>query len=78
MDALIGDLGLVALGAGLAIVGGALGTAWVQATVGSSIMGVVAERPEQANKLLIYFLIPETLVVFGLAVAYLIIQLGGH
>ena len=78
MDALIGNVGLVALGAGLALVGGAIGTAWVQAAVGSSIMGVVAERPEEANKLLVYFLIPETLVVFGLAVAYLIIQLGGH
>jgi V/A-type H+/Na+-transporting ATPase subunit K len=59
----------MALGAGIAIFGGALGTAWVHASVGSAAMGVIAERPEEASKLLIWLLIPETIVVFGFVIA---------
>jgi len=59
----------MAIAAGIAIFGGALGTAWVQSSVGSAAMGVIAERPEEANRLLPWFVIPETIVVFGLIIA---------
>lgn len=69
----IGSQGLIALSAGLAMFGAAIGTAMVQSSVGSSAMGVIAERPEESSKLLIYYLIPETIVIFGLIVSYLIL-----
>lgn len=67
-----------ALGAGLAILGGAIGTGWAQAAIGSSAMGVIAEKPDQASKLLVWLAIPETIVIFGFVVAFLLIgKIGG-
>ena len=39
-------IGLVAIGAGMAIVGGALATAWAQAAIGSALMGLLAEKDD--------------------------------
>ena len=67
----------LALGAGLSMTGGALATAWAQASIGSAIMGVVAEKPEEAFKLIVYMALPELLVLLGFVVAFLLIgQLG--
>ena len=54
-----------------------MGTAWAQATIGSSAMGVIAEDPNQAMKLIIWIALPETIVVFGFAIAFLIIGMAG-
>lgn len=62
----------MAIAAALAMGVGAMGTAWVQSSVGSAAMGVIAERPEEANKLLVWFLLAETIVVFGFAIAALL------
>jgi len=69
-----GDAGGIALGAGLAVLGGAVGTAWAQASVGSSIMGVVAEKPEEAMKLIVYMALPELIVLLGFIAAFMMIQ----
>lgn len=61
------------LAAGLSISITALATAWAQATIGASAMGVIAEKPEESGKLLIYIALPETLVVLGLIVAALML-----
>ncbi|HQT44827.1 MAG TPA: ATPase [Candidatus Micrarchaeota archaeon] len=61
------------LAAGFAIGITALATAWAQATIGASAMGVIAEKPEESGKLLIYIALPETLVVLGLIVAALML-----
>ncbi len=63
----------LAIGAGLAMTGGALATAWAQASIGSAIMGVVAEKPEEAFKLIVYMALPELLVLLGFVVAFLLI-----
>ncbi len=64
----------IAVAAGLAIIGGAMGTAWVQAAIGSSAMGVIAEKPEEASKLLIWLVIPETIVIFGFVIAIMLVM----
>ncbi len=70
--------GGIAIGAGLAIAGGAIATGMVQSGVGSSAVGVLAEKPEENSKLLLYYLIPETLVVFGFVIAFLLLgKMGG-
>lgn len=76
-DAVTGGIaaeGLIALGAGVAMLGAAIGTGMVQSSVGSSALGVIAERPEESNKLLIYYLIPESILIFGFIASYLILS----
>jgi V/A-type H+-transporting ATPase subunit K len=69
----------LAIGASIAMAGGALATAWAQASIGSAIMGVVAERPEDTFKLIVYMALPELLVLLGFVVAFLLIgQIGGE
>ena len=62
----------IAMAAGVAMLAGAIGTAWVQVAIGSSAMGVIAEKPEQAGKLIIWLAIPETIVVLGFVIAFMI------
>ncbi len=64
--------GLIAIGMGLAVGLGALGTAIAQARIGPAGIGSVAEKPESLGMALIFFLLPETLVIFGLVVAFLL------
>lgn len=64
--------GLAAIGKGLALGLGAIGTGIAQARIGSSLVGAVAEDPSKAGGLLLYFLIPETLVIFGFLALFLI------
>ncbi len=68
----ISDRGLIALSIGLAVGLGAIGTAIVQARIGPAGVGSVAEKPESFGTALIFFLLPETLVIFGLVVAFLL------
>ncbi len=64
--------GLIAIGMGLAVGLGALGTAIAQARIGPAGVGSVAEKPESFGMALIFFLLPETLVIFGLVIAFLL------
>ncbi|MDO8627046.1 MAG: ATPase [Candidatus Diapherotrites archaeon] len=70
-----GATAAIALSAGLAIAAGALATAWAQASIGSAAMGVIAEKPEEASKLIIWLALPETMVILGFAVAAMIVFL---
>jgi len=63
--------GMALVGAGIAIAGGAIGTGLAQSAIGGAIIGVLAEKPEEAGKMLIWLVIPETLVIFGFVVAML-------
>ncbi len=64
--------GLRAVGAGLALGLGAIGTGIAQARIGSSLVGAVAEDPSKAGGLLLYFLLPETLVIFGFLALFIL------
>ncbi|MEW5996339.1 MAG: ATPase [Candidatus Micrarchaeota archaeon] len=66
----VGESGMIALSAGLAIGLGALGTAWAQSAIGSSGMGLIAEKPEEFTKVLICLALPETLVILGFVIAF--------
>jgi V/A-type H+-transporting ATPase subunit K len=65
--------GLVAIGMGLAVGLSALGTGWAQSRIGPAGLGVVAEKPESLGLALIFLLLPETLVIFGLVVAFILL-----
>jgi V/A-type H+/Na+-transporting ATPase subunit K len=67
--------GLVAIGIGLAFGLAALGVGIAQSSIGSAASGAVAEKPELFGRLLIYILLPETVIVFGL-LALVLLQGG--
>ncbi|MBN1503304.1 hypothetical protein JW930_07230 [Candidatus Woesearchaeota archaeon] len=70
--------GLIAIGAGLAIGLSAIAAALAEQTIGAAAVGAMAEKDELFGKGLILTVIPESLVIFGLVVAILIIGLAAH
>lgn len=70
------NVGLIALGAGMAIGLSALAAAWAEKEIGSAAIGAMAEKEELFGKGLILTVIPETIVIFGLVIAYLIIGMA--
>ena len=67
----------VAIGAGIALAGAALGTGRAQASIGAGGTGALAEKPELFTNVLILVALPETIVVFGFVIAFLITGLAG-
>lgn len=63
---------LAAIGAGIAIAGGAIGTGMAQSGIGSAGLGVIAEKPDSMGIALLFLVLPETLLIFGFVVAVLI------
>ncbi|MGC8676218.1 MAG: ATPase [Candidatus Micrarchaeia archaeon] len=71
------EAAVAAIGAGLAILGGAIGTGLAQSGIGSAGMGLLAEKPESTGMVLLFLVIPETLIIFGFVVAILIMISAG-
>ena len=67
------EMGLIALGAGLAIGLAALATGLAQARIGAAVVGALLEKPESLGTMIILLVIPETLVSFGFTIAILIL-----
>ncbi len=67
-------IGLAAIGAGLALGVSALATGYAQAAIGSAGMGLMAEKDGKEGSVLLFLAIPETLVILGFVVAFLIIS----
>ena len=61
------------IGLALAIGIPAIGTAWAQAKIGSAGAGTIAERPEMAIWILILVAIPETVVILGFVIAFMLL-----
>ncbi|MCG3212492.1 MAG: hypothetical protein FOGNACKC_06162 [Anaerolineae bacterium] len=70
-------IGLMAIGAGLAVGLAGIGTGFAQGHIGSAGMGVVAEKPEMIGTVILLIAIPETVLILGFAVAAMIILLLG-
>ncbi|MGQ9510484.1 MAG: F0F1 ATP synthase subunit C [Thermaceae bacterium] len=66
------DRGLIAVGMGLAVGLAALGTGVAQARIGAAGVGAVAEDRGNFGTALIFLLLPETLVIFGLLIAFIL------
>lgn len=71
------ELGLIALGAGLAVGLSALAAGLAQARIGAAAMGAITERPELTGRAILLVALPETTVILGFAVAAMIILLLG-
>ena len=72
-----GQEGLIALSAALTILGTGVATAWAEKVIGAASVGALAEKPELFGRVLPLVVIPETIVIFGLIIAFLMLgQLG--
>jgi V/A-type H+/Na+-transporting ATPase subunit K len=67
--------GLVALAAAVAVAGTAIGAGIAEKEIGAAAVGAMAEKEELFGKGLLLTVIPETLVIFGLVIAIIILQL---
>ena len=70
---MVADAGLVAIGAGLAIGLSAIGAGLGEKEIGAAAVGAMAEKDETFGKGLLLTVIPETLVIFGFVMAFLIL-----
>ena len=68
--------GLVALASGVAIGLSAIAAAIAEKDIGTAAVGAMAEKEELFGKGLVLTVIPETIVIFGLVVAILILNLA--
>jgi len=76
IDAIVANQkGLVAIGAGLAVGLAGIGSGIAEKDIGAAAVGAMAEREELFGKGLILTVIPETIVIFGLVVAILLLFL---
>jgi V/A-type H+-transporting ATPase subunit K len=69
------EIGLIAIGAALAIGLAAIATGIAQSKIGSAAAGAIAEKPELTGRAILLVAIPETLVILGFAVAAMILVL---
>ncbi|HYM39159.1 MAG TPA: hypothetical protein VEY12_03295 [Thermoplasmata archaeon] len=71
----VGDVGTagVAIAAALTVLGTGLATAWAEKVIGAASVGAIAEKPELFGRVLPLVVIPETIVVFGLVIAILLL-----
>jgi len=51
---------------------GAIATGYAEAAIGAAAAGAVAEKPEVANSMLLYLVIPETIIIFSFVIAVLL------
>jgi V/A-type H+/Na+-transporting ATPase subunit K len=68
-------IGLIAISAALAIGLSALATGLAQSRIGAAMAGAIAERPELVGISIILVAIPETMVILGLVIAFMITTL---
>ena len=64
--------GSLAVGAGLATGLAGIGAGMGEQGIGAAVVGVVAEEPGFLGKGLFLMLLPETLIIFGLAVSLIL------
>ncbi|WML67374.1 MAG: V/A-type H+/Na+-transporting ATPase subunit K [Methanoregula sp. SKADARSKE-2] len=67
------QIGMKAVGAGVAVGLTGIGTAVAEMGIGSAAVGAVAENKDMFGVALLFTVIPETIVIFGLVVALLVL-----
>ncbi len=67
------QIGMKAIAAAIAISGTAIAAAWAEMAIGSAAVGATAENKDVFGLVLLLTVIPETIVIFGLVVALLLI-----
>jgi V/A-type H+-transporting ATPase subunit K len=66
------DNGVKTIGAGLAFLGGAIGTGMAQSRIIAAVLGAVAEDPGQLGFGIFLIAFPETLVILGFVMSFIL------
>ena len=66
--------GFIAIAAGLVMGITAIATAWAQKEIGTAAVGAAAENDKMFMKGLAYMVLPETIVLFGFVIAFMLMQ----
>ncbi len=66
-------MGLIAIGAGLAVGLTGLGAGMAEKDVGAAAVGAITENEALFGKAMIFMVLPETIVIFGLVIAIMAI-----
>ncbi|MHA2363426.1 MAG: ATP synthase subunit C [Candidatus Hodarchaeales archaeon] len=66
--------GFIGLGAGLAVGVAGLGAGIGMGSAGSAAIGAITEKPEVFGRSLIYVVLIEAIAIYGLVIAFLLIQ----
>ena len=67
------ELGYVAIGAGLAVGLAGLGSGIAEKDIGAAAVGAITENPSLFGRAMIFTVLPETVVIFGLVIAIMAI-----
>ena len=71
------NTGLIAIGSSIALGVSAIAAAIVEKSIGTAAVAAMVEKEELFGKGLILTVIPETIVIFGMVVAIMILGLAG-
>jgi V/A-type H+-transporting ATPase subunit K len=66
-------IGLIAVGAALAVGLTALATGIAQGRIGAAGAGTIAEKPENTGTIILLVAIPETMVILGFVIAIVLV-----
>ena len=61
--------GMIAIGAGLAVGLAGLGSGIAEKDIGAAAVGAITENPSLFGRAMIFTVLPETIVIFGLVIA---------
>jgi V/A-type H+-transporting ATPase subunit K len=65
---------ITAIAVAITLVGSAIATAWAEKVVGAAAVGAMAENEKLFGKGIVFMVLPETIVLFGFAMAFLLLQ----
>ena len=65
--------GMIAIGAGLAVGLAGLGSGIAEKDIGAAAGGAITENPSLFGRAMIFTVLPETIVIFGLVIAIMAI-----
>ena len=69
---------IAALSAAITMAGTGIATAWAEKVVGGATVGAMAENPKLFTNGLILMVLPETIVIFGLVIAFQLLTIAGR
>ena len=65
--------GMIAIGAGLAVGLAGLGSGLGEKDIGTAAVGAITQNPSLFGRAMIFTVLPETIVIFGLVIAIMAI-----
>ena len=75
VEYMVSTQGMSAIGAGLALGLAAIGAGNAQKEVLAAAIGAVSENPKNFTKAILFSVLPETILIFGFLVSFMIMQI---